>query len=197
MTVNGNTRSSAAPATVAPKAAARRWLPARAISVDEAWSPTGGQAFDNPRRHGGGRPKGLPTRVDPPGGGGAWKVNHLNTNTKGTTHALAVGVASRGLGSGARELQGLLVGVEGHGRADIGGPAVALPSARWACRRPLGRRHALPRALRAHVSGGPRRHAVALRPSHPLCQIVRLSGLDPLVEAVRRHPRAGRGAAAV
>ena len=172
MNVNGESKSIGAPALAPPKAASCRTLPARVLSVGEAWLPTGGQAFTNPRRLGGSRPKRLSSRVGPPASGGFRKVKvHLNMAMQSTTYGHAAGVAFGRLGSGCTGTEGLLAGVVSHAGTYIGGPATALRPAGWACRRPFGRRHAFPRRRVRHAldlqQEGPRRHAVAPRPFQP------------------------------
>ena len=187
MTVNGKSKCKAAPAPVPPKGAGRS-LYSRALPVGGACPLTSGQAFTNPRRHGGGRPKGLPTRVDPPAFGGGWKVNHLDTAMKGTTYGHAVGVASSGPDSSCTPHEALADGVARCGRTEhrrsgcgslprAGGRAVA---------RAVGGTPSSPALL---TPAGSRRHA--LRPSR---RELTLSA-QPTGTPLRPRRAAQRGAA--
>jgi len=143
MNVNGQSKSIGAPGLAPPKCASFPVLPARALSVGAACPPTGGQAFTNPRRQGGSRPKRLSSRVGPPGSGGTRKVKvHLNMAMQSTTYGHAAGDASGRPGSSRTGCEGFLAGVASYTGSDIGGPVPALHPAGWACRLPSGRRHA-------------------------------------------------------
>lgn len=149
MTVDGSSRSSAAPVTVPPKGTALRSQAADARSVGEARPLTSGRAHVKqhfkPRRDGGDQPKGSSSRVGPPSPGGFWKVNHLEHETKEPTNGSAVEVASGGLGSARTSREDThAAGGARRGRTEIGGPAVARLTASAGVPSSHRRRHATP-----------------------------------------------------